>query len=87
MFRRKSSGSPPQVDGGYFQVDVVEELVEEGSALLSERFLVFKTVDFIILYHLQFRVSDISHLVAGYLPNTQFLTCSNCSLVRYAKKK
>nr|XP_043615599.1 probable protein phosphatase 2C 12 isoform X2 [Erigeron canadensis] len=39
MFRRKSSGSAPQVDGGYLQLDVVEELIEEGSALLSERLL------------------------------------------------
>ncbi|KAM0032741.1 putative protein-serine/threonine phosphatase [Helianthus debilis subsp. tardiflorus] len=37
MFRRKSSGSPPQVDAVYLQPDVVEELIEEGSALLSER--------------------------------------------------
>nr|GEX84815.1 probable protein phosphatase 2C 12 [Tanacetum cinerariifolium] len=37
MFRRKSSGSPPQVDDTYLQLDVVEELIEEGSALLSER--------------------------------------------------
>ncbi|KAK9079955.1 hypothetical protein SSX86_001630 [Deinandra increscens subsp. villosa] len=37
MFRRKSSGSPPRVDAVYLQPDVVEELIEEGSALLSER--------------------------------------------------
>ncbi|XP_071731439.1 probable protein phosphatase 2C 12 [Rutidosis leptorrhynchoides] len=37
MFRRKSSGSPPQVDDVYLPLDVVEELIEEGSALLSER--------------------------------------------------
>ncbi|KAK9073341.1 hypothetical protein SSX86_007665 [Deinandra increscens subsp. villosa] len=35
--RRKSSGSPPRVDAVYLQPDVVEELIEEGSALLSKR--------------------------------------------------
>ncbi|KAL4583589.1 hypothetical protein LXL04_008167 [Taraxacum kok-saghyz] len=39
MFRRKSSGCPPQVYGVYLeaQADVVEEMIEEGSAFLSER--------------------------------------------------
>lgn len=37
MFRRKSSGSPPQVDVGLLQADVLEEMLEEGSAFLSER--------------------------------------------------
>ncbi|CAI9265170.1 unnamed protein product [Lactuca saligna] len=37
MFRRKSSGSPPQVDVALLQADVLEEMLEEGSAFLSER--------------------------------------------------
>lgn len=38
MFRRKSSESSSQVDiKEYNELDVVEELFEEGSAMLSER--------------------------------------------------
>eukprot|EP00258_Populus_trichocarpa_P024963 XP_024440982.1 probable protein phosphatase 2C 12 isoform X2 [Populus trichocarpa] len=37
MFRRKSSESSSQIDKEYLEPDVVEELYEEGSAMLSER--------------------------------------------------
>ncbi|KAJ0025754.1 hypothetical protein Pint_08802 [Pistacia integerrima] len=37
MFRRKSSESTSTVDKEYVEPDVVEELFEEGSAMLSER--------------------------------------------------
>lgn len=37
MFRKKSSETSSQVDQEYTEPDVVEELVEEGSAMLSER--------------------------------------------------
>ncbi|KAK3039406.1 hypothetical protein RJ639_027655, partial [Escallonia herrerae] len=37
MFRKKSSESSSQVDKEYCEPDVVEELIEEGSAMLSER--------------------------------------------------
>lgn len=37
MFRRKTSESSSQIDKEYVQPDVVEELFEEGSAMLSER--------------------------------------------------
>ncbi|EEF52429.1 protein phosphatase, putative [Ricinus communis] len=37
MFRRKSSESSSQVDKEYTEPDVVEELFEEGSAMLAER--------------------------------------------------
>ncbi|KAF2324401.1 hypothetical protein GH714_013642 [Hevea brasiliensis] len=37
MFRRKSSESSSQVDKEYLEPDVVEELYEEGSAMLSDR--------------------------------------------------
>ena len=57
MFRRKSSGSPPQVDGGYLEQDVVEELIEEGSALLSERFV-------LLLNHFRYWVSESVHTTA-----------------------
>ena len=39
MFRRKSSESSSQIDKEYLEPDVVEELYEEGSAMLSERFV------------------------------------------------
>ncbi|KAJ4837908.1 hypothetical protein Tsubulata_006569 [Turnera subulata] len=37
MFRKKSSESSSQTDREYMEPDVVEELFEEGSAMLSER--------------------------------------------------
>lgn len=37
MFRKKSSESSSHVDKEFFEPDVVEELLEEGSAMLSER--------------------------------------------------
>lgn len=37
MFRKKSSESSSQIDKEYLEPDVVEELFEEGSAMLSER--------------------------------------------------
>ncbi|KAI3673108.1 hypothetical protein L6452_39222 [Arctium lappa] len=38
MFKKKSSEAPPQAnEEEYYEPDVVEELVEEGSAMLSER--------------------------------------------------
>lgn len=38
MFRKKSTEAPPQIhEEEYFDPDMVEELVEEGSAMLSER--------------------------------------------------
>ncbi|KAF5747058.1 Phosphatase 2C family protein isoform 1 [Tripterygium wilfordii] len=37
MFRRKSTESSSQVDKEYIEPDIVEELFEEGSAMLSER--------------------------------------------------
>ncbi|KAJ8772858.1 hypothetical protein K2173_028035 [Erythroxylum novogranatense] len=37
MFRKKSSESAPQIDKKYAGPDVVEELYEDGSAMLSER--------------------------------------------------
>ncbi|CAH1454366.1 unnamed protein product [Lactuca virosa] len=38
MFRKKSSEAPPHVDEEeYYEPDLVEELVEEGSAMLSQR--------------------------------------------------
>lgn len=40
MFRRKSSEPSPQVGNEY--KDVVEELYEEGSAILSERYVFVK---------------------------------------------
>lgn len=39
MFRRKSSESSSQIDKEYIEPDVVEQLFEEGSAMLSERFV------------------------------------------------
>jgi hypothetical protein len=39
MFRRKSSESSSQIDKEYLEPDVVAELYEEGSAMLSERFV------------------------------------------------
>lgn len=38
MFRKKSSESSSYTDKEYLEPDVVEELYEEGSAMLSERF-------------------------------------------------
>ena len=38
MFRKKSSESSSYYDKDYLEPDVVEELYEEGSAMLSERF-------------------------------------------------
>ncbi|KAI3684737.1 hypothetical protein L6452_33962 [Arctium lappa] len=37
IFRKKSSGSTSQIEDEYLEPDVVEEMVEEGSAMLSER--------------------------------------------------
>nr|XP_043607696.1 probable protein phosphatase 2C 12 [Erigeron canadensis] len=38
MFKKKSTETPPQLDEEeYYEPDMVEELVEEGSAMLSER--------------------------------------------------
>lgn len=42
MFRRKSSESSSTIDKEYLEPDVVEELFEEGSAMLSERFVVLR---------------------------------------------
>lgn len=39
MFRRKSTESTSHIGEAYLEPDVVEELVEEGSAMLSERFV------------------------------------------------
>ena len=38
MFRRKSSESSSCMDREYTEPDIVEQLYEEGSAMLSERF-------------------------------------------------
>lgn len=38
MFRKKSSESSSCTDKDYLEPDVVEELFEEGSAMLAERF-------------------------------------------------
>ncbi|KAG6786523.1 hypothetical protein POTOM_008129 [Populus tomentosa] len=38
MFRKRSPESSSQIDKEYLEPDVVEELFEEGSAMLSERF-------------------------------------------------
>ena len=47
MFRKKSSESSSFIDKDYLEPDVVEELYEEGSATLSERFgLVISVVKF-----------------------------------------
>ena len=44
MFRKKSTEAPPHIyEEEYFDPDMVEELVEEGSAMLSER-LVFSSI-------------------------------------------
>lgn len=40
MFRRKSPESSSNTDREYVEPDVVEELFEEGSAMLSERYAV-----------------------------------------------
>lgn len=37
IFRKKSSGTTSQIDDEYLEPDMVEEMVEEGSAMLSER--------------------------------------------------
>lgn len=37
MFRKKSSESSSNIDKEYMEPDIVEELFEEGSAMLSER--------------------------------------------------
>ena len=39
MFRKKNTESSSCVDKEYMEPDVVEELYEEGSAMLSERFV------------------------------------------------
>ena len=39
MFRKKSSESTSCMEKEYVEPDVVEELYEEGSAMLSERFV------------------------------------------------
>jgi hypothetical protein len=39
MFRKRSPESSSQIDKEYLEPDVVEELFEEGSAMLSERFV------------------------------------------------
>ena len=39
MFRRKSSESSSHMDREFVEPDVVEELFEEGSAMLSERWV------------------------------------------------
>lgn len=41
MFRKKNSESSSQQDKEFNEPDIVEELVEEGSAMLSERFAHF----------------------------------------------
>jgi hypothetical protein len=42
MFRKKSSESSSYVDKEYIEPDVVEEMFEEGSAMLSERLVLWK---------------------------------------------
>ena len=51
MFRKKTSESSSHLDKEYNEPDVVEELFEEGSAMLSERFVLFKSreVELILL--------------------------------------
>lgn len=44
MFRKKSTESTSCVDKEYIEPDVVEELFEEGSAMLSERFVLGKYI-------------------------------------------
>lgn len=39
MFRKRSSESSSHFEREYNEPDVVEELFEEGSAMLSERFV------------------------------------------------
>lgn len=41
MFRRKSSESSSHGEKGYIEPDVVEEMYEEGSAMLSERLVLW----------------------------------------------
>lgn len=42
MFRKKSNESSSYIDKEYIEPDMVEELCEEGSAMLSERFVLKK---------------------------------------------
>ena len=44
MFKRKSSDSSSNIEKEYAEPDVVEELFEEGSAMLSERFDSLRTI-------------------------------------------
>lgn len=44
MFRKKSSESSSQIDKEYCEPDVVEEIFEDGSAMLSERFVQSKSI-------------------------------------------
>ena len=51
MFRKKASESSSHDDKEYMEPDVVEELFEEGSAMLSERFVIMR-----ILYLLKYEI-------------------------------
>lgn len=50
MFRRKSSESTSTADKEYVEPDVVEELFEEGSAMLSERFVLWRSSNYLKLF-------------------------------------
>ena len=64
MFKKKSSESSSHAEKGFVEPDVVEELFEEGSALLAERFVLLQRiviclfgVAFLFLIRLQVLVS------------------------------
>lgn len=50
MFRRKTSESTSTVGKEYVEPDVVEELFEEGSAMLSERFVLWRSSNYLKLF-------------------------------------
>lgn len=79
MFRRKSSESHLAVEKYYNEPDGVEEIVEEGSAMLSERYVaailhpvIIKITSFVLVFSvLYWNASDLCSLT----PKVLIISC------------
>lgn len=100
MFRKKSTESSSYHDKEHFESDILEELFEEGSALLSERFVLWDEL-IILLYlicaaccvlmlydmGLSIRSYPLRYVVlsAGCRWNIHYATCLGCLFVPSVK--
>lgn len=86
IFRKKSSEPSSYIEKEYIEPDMVRELYEEGSAMLSERFgFVFCVIN--VCSRLSSCLSWHGNIfvTAGLKQNIHSATCSSYSCVQYVK--